>query len=221
MKKDNLELILDFDYTLFDARRFRLALAHSLKKLGVPTKVFLQLYPLAVSKQNGHYSYDYYKHVMLISRKYPKLSQPKARKLMEVIVRSSYKYLYSETVNFLRFFKKNNFKLILVTHGNPSFQKKKLEYSGINHFFSSVVLSPAAKVVTLKRIKKNFGKAFFVSDHINELLQIKHHLPKLIPIMKASSHYSDIVKAKKHRISTFKTLTQIKKFIMKELARQI
>lgn len=221
MKNSNLEVILDFDYTIFDAKRFRLGLGLSLVNFGVSHKIFHQTYSQAVEKKQGQYSYSLQRHINLIKNHHPDLPRVPAILALKNVIRHSNKFIYKDTLAFLKALKKKGFKIILVTHGNPNFQRQKLEYSGLKKYFSKVILSPEIKAVTLKRIESKFGRAFFVSDHITELVQIKRNLPKLIPIMKTGSHYSDIVSAKKMSIPTFKSLSQIGKYIIKETNNRV
>ncbi len=220
MKKDQLEVILDFDYTIFDAKKFKLALAKSLGKFGVSVSFFLKSYPLAVKKSRGQYNYIYRKHIQLIKQKNPRLPEILAREALESVIHKSNRYLYRDTLSFLQDLNERDFKLILVTHGNQAFQKQKLQHSGLKNYFANVILSSNLKMVTLKRIEHKFGRAFFISDHINELIQIKQHLPKLIPIMKIGSHHSDEIQARKLKIPMFKTLTQTSKYIINETNRR-
>ncbi|MDP3986400.1 MAG: hypothetical protein Q8P77_03170, partial [Candidatus Veblenbacteria bacterium] len=73
MKTVRREVILDFDYTVFDAGRFKQALARSLKRLGVSPEVFFNMYPRAVHRGGGQYSYEPLSHLRLLKGEYPKL----------------------------------------------------------------------------------------------------------------------------------------------------
>ncbi|MDP3986364.1 MAG: HAD family hydrolase, partial [Candidatus Veblenbacteria bacterium] len=186
-----------------------------LKRLGVSPEVFFNMYPRAVHRGGGQYSYEPLSHLRLLKGEYPKLGLTEGQQALYTVIRNANRYLYPGADKFLRRLKKGGLSLILVTHGNPQFQRLKLTHSGIKKYFDKVIFSSDVKVVTLKRLKKRFDEVFFISDHIRELAEVKHHLPELLPIMKVGGHHSDIKKARRLKIPTLMTFREIERLIMK------
>lgn len=213
MRKIHKEVILDFDYTLFDTAKFKKALANSLYSLGVGSKLFLKFYHQAVHKHNGQYCYSTKIHIKLLKNILPQLSFKEAEKKLNSVVKNSKIFLYPQTNDFLSQLKKNNFRLILVTRGDKYFQGRKLRYSGIKKFFYRIIISPDIKISSIVDLVKNFDEVFFVSDYADELKQIKDSFPQLLPIMKLGGHGNKKT-AQGLRVPYFRDLKNIKKFII-------
>ncbi len=207
------EVILDFDYTLFDTKAFKQALAGSLKVFGVAAPLFFKFYPQAIVKHDQQYSYSVSVHLRLLRRLRPQLNLVTGKKLINKIVSDCAKYLYPETKQFLTNLRQADFKLILATRGDKQWQGHKVTCSGIRPFFSQVLISPTLKVLALKEFTKNFDEVFFVSDHAGELAHIKQKLSQLIPIMKLGGHGS-VREARQINMPAFKNLLHIQKYII-------
>ncbi len=214
MRKFRKEVILDFDYTLFDAAKFKLALAAALRIHGVRRGVFFETYKRAVHRRSGGYNYSLERHVSLLHGLISTLSITTALRDLNRVVTNSHRYLYPDTKHFLRQLKRHGFRTILVTHGNPRFQQRKLEGSSISSLFDKIVLSNQIKVVTLRRLAHKFDEVFFVSDHPKELAPVRRQLPQLLPVMKLGG-YGDRATAKQLGIPAFRSLKAIEKYIIK------
>jgi FMN phosphatase YigB (HAD superfamily) len=212
-KTFNKEVILDLDYTLFDTARFKQALAQSLNKFGVKADMYFKTYPLAVVKHNGQYSYSINRHLHLLKKQVINLPILKSHKQINNVVAHSYLYLYPDTIAFLKLLHKHNFKLILVTRGNKIFQRRKVNNSGLSEYFNKVVTLNDLKVIVLKKLTKRFDQVFFVSDYEEELRQVKHDLPQLLPIMKLNGH-GTLSQARKMKIPAFSSLAEMGEFIL-------
>lgn len=207
------EVILDFDYTLFDAGKLKLALADSLRQYGVGREHFFTTYPRAVQRHAGRYSYSLERHVDLLRGFVPALPRAAALRAFGRVVAGSWRYLYPDTTYFLRQLRRHGFHIMLVTHGNPAFQRRKLRGSRIRPFFDTVVFSNQLKIVTLRQLARRFDEVFFVSDHPRELAAVKHRLPQLLPVMKLGGH-GDLASARSLGIPAFRSLRVIEKFII-------
>jgi phosphoglycolate phosphatase-like HAD superfamily hydrolase len=212
-KTFNKEVILDLDYTLFDTARFKRALARSLKPYGVNHDLFFNFYPQAVQKQDGKYKYSVNKHLSLLRQRVADIPRVQALSRIKKVVEQSYLYLYPTSVRFLQHLKKNGFRLILVTHGDKSFQMKKIKHSGIQKYFTKTIVSDRLKAITLKPLVKNYDEVFFISDHAGELKQVKTELPQLLPVMKLVD-YSSRSQVRGFGIPAFRSLKKIENYII-------
>lgn len=219
MKKFRKEVILDFDYTLFDAAKFRRALASSLVKFGVSAAQFMASYPRAVRKSRGRYSYSFDQHIHLLKRSSPELPVASARQALRQVVRGCRRYLYPDTDQFLRTLRQHGFRLILVTHGNPVFQRQKLQATGIQHYFHTSICSNRVKIDVVRRLARTYDEVFFVSDHPLELEAVHHELPQLLPIMKLDG-YGNRATARQLGIPAFRALNPIGKYIIEYYKKQ-
>lgn len=208
------EVILDFDYTLFDTARFKHALAWALRSLKVPPKLFIATYPPAVHRSNGQYRYSTAVHLRLIKKVVPDLPLVGAQKLLDQVVGESGRYLYPGARKFLIRLRRAGFRLILVTRGAKLFQRRKLKFSGVLRYFARVIISPDLKVSTLAKLAKNFDEVFFISDHAKELNQVHKRFPRLLLIMKLSGHHATRSAALRLGIPAMRSFDVIEKYIV-------
>ena len=97
-------IAFDFDRTLFDTERFKIALANSLKTLGLPPKIWRKTYQSSIPKNLIKYQiYQPEKHAKIIQ----KLTGAGTGKILEAfhnVIKQSSKLLYKETLLVLKFF---------------------------------------------------------------------------------------------------------------------
>lgn len=144
MNKRNV-IAFDFDRTLFDTERFKIALANSLNKLGIPPKIWQQTYQSSIPKNLIKYQiYQPKKHTLVVQ----KLTGASSAKIMaefQKVIKQSSKLIYKETVPALQFFINKNFVLYLVSFGNRGHQTEKIKYSGIAKYFKKIIITAKPK----------------------------------------------------------------------------
>lgn len=211
-EKAHPKVILDFDYTLFDTAKFKRDLARSLRIWRIPPAVFFKYYPRAIRRHNGEYTYDVKKHLDLLKRYAPNLPLRQAKKHLDKVIKNSYKYLYRDAVKLLKSFNSLGYQLMLFTHGEKLWQQKKLRYSGITSFFKKIIITKHLKVFSLKRFLENHENVAFVSDHVDELLQVKNKFPDWLVIAKIGGHNKGSIK--ELHLPKFNNLLKIENFII-------
>ncbi len=208
-------VILDFDYTLFDTVKFKISLAKSLKKFGVNGNLFFRLYRKSISiNSDGAHSYDMSKHLKLISHQISNFPIRLAYNSLIGVIKESDLYLYGGARHFIKRLNGLGCKLVLVTYGDRSFQKKKLYYSGITkHFYKVIFIQRGVKGAALENFPVAVSKIFFISDQTGELNHVKRYYSHILPIMKVGG-YGVLKDAKRLHIPAFRNLSQIEKYII-------
>ncbi len=161
-------IAFDFDRTLFDTERFKIALANSLNKFGISPKIWQQTYEKSIPKNLIKYQiYRPKKHAKIIQ----KLTGVPAEKILDAfhkVIKNSSHLIYQETKPVLKFFKNKNFAIYLVSFGNCAHQKEKINHSGIANFFEKITVSTRPKASI-----KFPDKTIVVDDNILEIKNLR------------------------------------------------
>lgn len=174
-----MKIIFDFDYTLFDTRKFKLSFQKAFEKLGADKELFFQTYKN--SKIEGIYNPQI--HFKLIKQAKPDISIRKLEKALNDVLKETSKFLYPDTLSFLEKWQ-GKVDLFLLSSGQDRFQRKKIENSSIQGFFKEVFTSQEIinKASFLKNISGIGEKTFFIDDRPEALSKIKQSFPKIITV---------------------------------------
>lgn len=211
MFKTNRNIILDFDYTLFNAASLK---REMMRKLGVSQKVFNQTYKLAVATHKNSHDYSVLKHLELIAKQRSGFNLRDGKKIVDSVLNESAKHMYAQSYNFLKNLSARGYKLILVTRGNQDWQSLKIKNTGVHNYFDKIIISPKWKTQGLKKMLKLVKRGYFVSDHIDEVKDTKKYINAYKPILKLR-YKKDLQVAKQHSIPAFRTLKEIESYIVK------
>jgi FMN phosphatase YigB (HAD superfamily) len=170
MKLDK-KLVLDFDYTIFDAKKFKNDLAQSMKCFGVSSNLFFKTYREVRFKNNQEFDYDPKKHLEIISQTVNH-SCEKLSITFYSTLNNCPNYLYEDVIVFLENSKKNNHQIMLLTKGNIEFQKLKFKHCDIDRFFDNKFFTDTKKTYFKDRIADS-PNTIFVNDRIDEILSLQ------------------------------------------------
>lgn len=143
-------IIIDFDHTLFNAQAFKRDLSKALN--------IKKLY-----KNN-----DYKKQLK-------NFSQQQQHKFLKIL-KNSKKYLYKDSIPFLKKYK----NIILLSKGQPSFQKIKIKNCNMDKYVKIKTVSKS-KINFIKSIK-NKKNIIFINDRGKEIDEIKKVFPALTAV---------------------------------------
>jgi len=169
-------IILDFDYTLFDAATFKTALAQSLKSFNIDEKLFFKTYKEIRYDNGKEIDYKPDKHLEKLAaithNDFNILSKAYFK-----ILDNCQKYLYLDSLAFIKKQIANHEKLILLTFGNPEFQEKKVLSCNLEKYFTEIFYTDKPKI-TLAHEIIDTDNTIFINDNpreIQELQQIYKH----------------------------------------------
>lgn len=214
-----MRVILDWDYTIFDTKKMKDDLADSLRVVDLPKKIFFDTYPLVIKYNGERYDYSYLNHVKFLSHKYhlTRQQEEKLKKEMLGVLKNGSKYLFKDTVSFLKKLKNSGAHLILCTLGNAALQRHKINSSGIKEYFSLIFITPTKKYKTLQRLLKKIpdGHIYFVSDSLDELKEVSNKFSFVRPICKIRpDKRGDVRKASVLKILAFHNFQGISNFLL-------
>lgn len=206
------KVIIDFDHTLFDADDFKVALASSLRQFGVTDEIFWGTYRHARDLVGKELTYSFEKHVELIKQRV-KIDEVAALQALREILSRSEEFLFPDAKDFLGRLISLGIPTVLLTRGNPEFQRAKIMASGIDKLVNEVIVSDKRKEEEVKKIIEGMrGIIFSVDDHLDETLAIIDANPKVTPILKrrpdqSPERYLGI------RMLNFRTLNEIRDYL--------
>lgn len=169
-------IVLDFDYTLFDAAKFRGDLGASLIKLGIDEKFFSETYKQVRYREGKESDYQPDKHLQILADK-TDTDYLKLKDTYYQVIGEAKEYLYPDTLDFLKKMKQENNKLILLTFGNPEFQKLKVQNSGIGKYFEEIYYTDGSKTSLAHKITDD-PNVTFINDNPHEILELKSIYPQ-------------------------------------------
>lgn len=192
MNKKSKVIILDFDYTLFDGKKFKNALAKSLLVFGIDKKMWLETYNQVRYKKNKETGYIPEAHLKILVKK-TKTNYKDLEIAYNKVIDNAQKYLYKDSIGFLEKLKKQEYTLYILTFGNSGFQKQKISASGINKYFKEIICTDKDKFKVSDQIP-GVDEALFINDNPNEIaqLQIIHPRANFIQIKRPNAKKFDL-----------------------------
>lgn len=176
---------LDFDDTLFDIKRFSDDFRKVLLLCGV-TQTFIDTYycketprPAGISK-----SYHLMTHPEELLYDQSINKEDLKNKLFNHIKQAN-KYVYPDALTFLKTKKKEN--VFIITYGDPSWQKLKIDNSTIRDYFQEyLVQEDGLKHHAIMYLQKKYSLkkrvSFFIDDRLKHINQIDLMGEKVHPI---------------------------------------
>lgn len=205
-------IIIDFDHTIFDAASFKDALAAAILKCGVSHNVFWQTYA-TIRKSDRDSGYSPERHLAALN-KVIKLNKTSAKKNVNEVVSNSRKYLYADTLAFLKKISSLGVPLILLSYGDRDFQNKKINACGLKKYFMEIKIVQKSKNAAIKKLARKYGgNLIFVNDNIKETREAVNANANLKPILKRRNDLPTYDYAQEV-IPNFNTLKEIKDYII-------
>lgn len=170
------KIIFDFDYTLFNSKKYRLALQEIFFKIGVSKNDYEKTSEIA--REKGLF-FSLSKQIALLQDRYPKLPKAKFIAVWKKIDKEMKDFLYKDSLVFLKKIKKRH-KIFIVSCGDEKTQKHKIRYSGAEKYFKNIFIERSEnKNVAIKNISKKGEETLFVDDNPFILLAAKKDFPSL------------------------------------------
>ena len=200
--------VIDFDDTLFKTtgeNSFKQARIQELAKLGASQEIYVQSYEQARKRKDGTYAYSNERHAKILG-KYGFDVKQVLNALQKTTGERLKDFLFEDTIEFLEKLKTLHQPLILLSLGDPEFQKTKVNDSGIAKYFDEVFTVDKDKREVIRELKKTNEKIWLVNDKIQESQDILNEFKDINIVLKNS---------KQDNLPCFDTLLQIYEYIRK------
>jgi FMN phosphatase YigB (HAD superfamily) len=171
------KIFLDFDGTIFDTSLYRDILFEIFGEAGFLKSEILSNYeeecldykfsPEGLVERLGRIrSFDQTKVLKRIDNSYLKIP----------------KLLYNDTFNFLQSINRDLYTVDLLSLGDITFQKKKINHSGLLSHFDKVYITDVQKWHYLKEIVGNEDHFIIIDDRADTIKNVGESFPNALPI---------------------------------------
>ena len=190
-------IYVDFDRTLFDCDRFLSDLYTLINKYNITKDMFKECQNQCKKK-----GFNPYIILDLVKEKYS-FDNNLITEIINLMKKTN-EYLYSDSIDFLKYLKSLNYEIVILTKGNTDYQSEKIYNSKIDGLYDKLIVTMKHK----GELNINYPNGIFIDDNPTEILSIMEKKPKkVIRIQRDSSLYSNIVID--NEIDSFKSLKEI------------
>ena len=205
--------IIDFDDTLFNTCAFKQARCQALKAIGVSEELFFETYQKAHDDM-GRWTYSDERHADILDKQ--GFSRHEVYAALAEVSASMIRFIFSDTISFLESIRDFDSPCILLSLGDPDFQRRKVAGAGIQGYFTEefLVNEKKADVVQSIQVKYTPKILWLINDKIDESQTLCTQFPHLKAVLKMPMGANEEV----YRASNFpffSTLTDIANYLKK------
>jgi FMN phosphatase YigB (HAD superfamily) len=206
LSKHKVPLLIDFDGTLFNTSALKKEIFLLLSRAGFDQKQIIFAYKKACEKKLFSYR-SLLKHLPQNKT----LNTSKIINLLKKIHYNNKNKLYSDTIIFLKNIDRKKYQIILLTLGNPEFQKFKVKNTKIAKYFDALLFTKIEKWEYLPKYLSKKQNFVMIDDREDTIAKIGEKFPnaKALCIVREVSDTDDPTKTKKAEgIKKIKALTK-------------
>ena len=188
-----MKVFVDFDRTLFDCDFFLSDFYKIISKYNISRDLFNECQNQC--DENGFSLYLILNEV----EKRMSVSQD-IYKDVDGLLEDTSKYLYKDSIMFLKWLRENDYNVIILSKGNMEYQSKKIINSGILDYCDDVIITMRHK----GDLKLDYKNSIFIDDNPKEIESIMKSSPKMvIRIKRNNSRYNDVLLKNILEVSNF------------------
>ena len=177
-----MKVYIDFDRTLFNCDMFLEDFYTLINEYHITKEIFK-------NSQNQCFKDGFNPYVILHKVEEVFSFDKSLYTKVDNLLKSTYQYLYSDSLAFLKYLKKSDYTVIILTKGNEEYQKEKIINSGINDYYDDLIITMQHK----GKLKLDYKNGIFIDDNPKEIKSIIKNNPKMIiRIKRENERYSDI-----------------------------
>jgi FMN phosphatase YigB (HAD superfamily) len=192
-----MKIFIDFDDVIFNTKKLKEDLINIYSRGGVSKKQFMETYLDFPKERKGiiFRIYDPYDQMKKIRNSLGIDTQGIERDFLKIVSQAR-KYIFKDTTEFLKKFKRND--LYILSYGDNKFQRNKIKNSGVRGYFKKVIITDKMKsfsiLETIKKEKINKkDKIYFIDDREKFISDVKNNIPGAVTILirRKEGRYSD------------------------------
>lgn len=178
-----MKIFFDFDDTLFDTRAFAESIQGVFEKYGISKELFWSSYQDMKGSFLVGWCYSPEIQIQKLKQNHS-FDAKQLRAELDRLISETKKFLFSDTEEFLSFFKKNGYVLYILSFGDYDFQMKKICGTGIDKFIEKIIITKVDKAIALREeITNDSDVVWFVDDKIKFIEGVKDVFPKIRTVL--------------------------------------
>lgn len=185
----NPTLIVDFDGTLWDSEGFLRELYAVAERYGISAKAMLSTWEDSWSHPARREGYTARRHAGKLADITPRYHEDELNAWLEDHHARMGDYIYPDAHLFLHEMRDAGYTLVLLSHGDPVWQRRKLAATGLADHFDSVQASRHSKEDVLRDMigGMEHPHMLFINDNPEENWRVSHAMPRLAQAMRMNS----------------------------------
>lgn len=177
-------IFIDFDDVIFNTKKFRDDLIGIFFSFGVSEEMYKETY-YDSDCDNIVKTYDPLKQINRLGR-LENIDEGKMIASVNAFLNDLDSYVFSDVTAFLKSFECEDVNI--VSYGDPSFQKRKIDGSGVGKYCKDIIVTKHLKSKAIAEImKKNNDietqKIIFIDDRNEQIEDIKRTFPFILTVL--------------------------------------
>ncbi len=205
-----MKIVFDLDYTLLDTVAFKRALVEA---TGVDEKEWKKAYDAAVEGNRGLFEPSAFFAELTRRELLTDAAAEAARKSFDDVLATTEKYLYPEAKELVTALGRHEADVDLMTFGDASWQRAKVEHSGLAKMFDDVLYAEKDKKEFIRGLGEGQDKVIVVNDNGKEMEEMVEVAPEHTYILKAGGPKAP---PKNLRLPTAETIGELVGILEKE-----
>jgi FMN phosphatase YigB (HAD superfamily) len=177
-----MKIVFDLDYTLLDTVAFKKALVEA---TGVDEKEWKKAYDAAVEGNRGLFEPSAFFAELTGRELLTSDAATAARKRFDDVLATTEEYLYDEAKELVMALGKHDADIDLMTFGDASWQRAKVEHSGLARMFDDVLYAEKDKKEFIRALGEGQDKVIVVNDNGKEMEEMAAAAPEHTYILKS------------------------------------
>lgn len=172
---------IDFDNTLFDTNKFYNDLLNLIRKYNI-NENDINMYYISNHKNE---LFSPIKIINEIIKNNPLKTEIK--KEIDYFIKDISKYLYNDTVVFLKYLNNQNYQVNLLSYGDYEYQNMKINNSLIKDYFDKIIITSKMKY----ELNLDYENSFFVDDDVVQIAGLLKKKASVIRIRRKGNKHSE------------------------------
>ena len=202
-----MNIYLDFDYTLFDTYEFRLRLYDILEQVGLDKNYLILTPEMKISNQKLLNVRNLFKEISELK----KIPLEKFLTPLEKLYDECEKFVYDDTIEFLKYLKSKNYKLHILTWGEKEFQEEKIKASKLDNYFDEIIYAERLKY----ELEIDYENGIFIDDSIRDLEGLYNKNAKQVFRIKRKNGKNSRKELNINEILEFNSLKELQEYLDK------
>ncbi|MFH1286346.1 MAG: hypothetical protein ABII02_01180 [Candidatus Magasanikbacteria bacterium] len=209
--------IFDLDYTLYRTDLVVRDMKQIFLGFGIDESLFLSSYRETINWSGKGYGFDYSfeKHITFLQKLGIIINMKDSVKKLETCIKKE--YLCEDAISFLQFLKIYDDPIVLLTAGNPDFQKMKVKKIGLEAYIDHAYYLHGNKDLFIRDMLDHEKRIIFINDNHKENAMVQEISDAVVVIGKRNPIKYFVEGQGVGNIPYFDTLKEIELYVRERI----